>query len=250
MRRVERYAMTVDQRRLGGLTDMRAVNEDDDDDDDDDGEDDGNAKAMDEGGDSDKDEDEVLAHDAPVAPAESLFAFPASTAPLVYANKNEETGAFRDVRFVQDRVPLGKHRGAHTFLSRALTRARKELPVVRLNAMRGLAAMELGVGGATISAAEMRTIAGHMFMPMPVHSSPILALLSARAALADKNKTMPWKPRVVSAIMSIFALRQLVTATRNNFLPFHHSLGDKGKESYVDDCFLGKSLRDAHVFAR
>jgi hypothetical protein len=97
----------------------------------------------------------------------------------------------------------------------------RDMPTVAITAFRGMASIK------DLTAAQKLVVCVKACMPMPIHASPLLALLVP----TEENS----KRRVVSWLMSVFHLRSFMLAiiNDNGLIPFHASVRD----GYVRQCF-------------
>lgn len=101
------------------------------------------------------------------------------------------------------------------------------LPNIQPGIMKGLASIkELTIG-------QKRTICGHMCMPMPVESSPIVSLFMTKVT---GGASIPWKPQYINYMLSVFQLREFMLAIVNGLIPFHQTMTQE-KIQYAFDEF-------------
>lgn len=89
------------------------------------------------------------------------------------------------------------------------------IPVIKPGVLKGLASNQ------EFTSKQKRTVCGHKCMPMPVESSPIVALFMTKVA---DGAAMPWKPRYVSWMLSTFHVRELYLACINGLIDFHKDM--------------------------
>lgn len=118
----------------------------------------------------------------------------------------------------------------------------QSVPAIKPGVLKGLASNE------ELTRRQKRTVCGHMCMPMPVESSPIVALFMTKVA---DGAAMPWKPRYVSWMMSAFHVRELYLACINGLIEFHKEMTPEKIEaahnSLKDQLFMLEQRQDERV---
>lgn len=89
------------------------------------------------------------------------------------------------------------------------------IPKIPPGIMKGLAVIK------DLTIAQKRTICGHMCMPMPVNSSPVVCLFMTKVV---DGAIIPWKPQYVNYMLSVFQLREFMLATINGLIEFHATM--------------------------
>jgi hypothetical protein len=83
---------------------------------------------------------------------------------------------------------------------------------------------------------------------MPVESSPLVSLFMTKVA---DGATMPWKPKYVSWMMSVFHVRELYLACINGLIDFHKDMTpdiiEAAHEELKEQIVLAENLQDERV---
>jgi len=132
---------------------------------------------------------------------EEQFVFPEPTPPLDYGNGG------MDIRFQQARIPK-------SFIS------------ISPHVLLGLSSIQ------DITTSLKCSNCTHTVLPMPIHCSPMVVFIMSKVSSVDQ-KAVTWKKRYTSWMLSIFQLRELMTAVQHGLLPFHGSI----TAEYRTECY-------------
>lgn len=97
-------------------------------------------------------------------------------------------------------------------------------PVVSIQTMEALASIN------QMTASYKAQFADLPALPMPIHASPLVALIECKVGRGQTQ--LPWKPRYISWMMSMFQLAQFMELARSGIIP----VPPNTKPTLADEC--------------
>ena len=156
---------------------------------------------------SDNDDDECKmdeADDAEPAFDMNLFEYPTIITPMVEYQQDAQTKRER-FKFLRDRVP-------------------ESFPFTSPHLLLGLDSIS------EISADQKRTLVGALCIPMPIHASPLVALMLCKV---ENNVVTPWKPKYVNWMHTANQLREFMFLSQSGLIP----VPPQTPTSLPEECF-------------